>query len=263
MGFDRFHDLPLGYLVGFSFVLGTAVGSFLNVVVHRVPAGESIVRPRSRCPACSWSIPAWANIPVLSYLLLRGSCHSCGVRISPRYVVIELLTGALFAGLVVFGSTGLRIVPELGLASALIAVAFIDAEHQIIPNSITYPGILLGLLCAATLPPPGWLDALLGVVMVGGMMWGVSAAYEWRTGRIGLGMGDVKLVAMLGGFLGLQGALGSLVIGSFAGLAHGLVAMALFGTGRLTRIPFGPALAAAGILHLFVPDVLPRLLAAL
>ncbi len=177
---------------------------------------------------------------------------------------VETLTGLLFAALFVYWG----FVPQLAvtwlLCAALIAVIFIDAEHQIIPNAITFPGIPLGLACAWLLPtPPDIVDALFGLFIAGGMMWAIAAVYEWSTGRVGLGMGDVKLVAMLGCFLGLQAALGILVIGSFLGLGQALVMIAFRGAGRLTRIPFGPALAVAGIVHLFDPNIFPRLLGQL
>ncbi len=251
-------------LVLAAFALGAAIGSFLNVVIYRLPRDESVVRPASRCPACGSAIAWWANIPIVSYLALRGKCVACKARISPRYPIVEAATGLLFVALLARWGFEPQLLVGWALSAALVAVIFIDAEHQIIPNSITLPGIPLGLACAWLLPtPPGILDALLGLVIAGGMMWAVAAIYEWRTSRMGLGMGDVKLVAMLGCFLGLQAALGVLVIGSFLGLGQGLFLMVFKRAGRLTRIPFGPALAAAGILHLFDPAVFPRLLGQL
>ena len=250
--------MSVAYAVGLAALLGSVVGSFLNVVIHRLPRGESVVRPRSRCPACGWMIPAWANVPILSYLAVGGRCRGCRARISPRYPLVEALTAALFVALLWWSPPGLRLLASWCLASALVAVAFIDLDHQIIPNEITLPGIAIGLLLALVAPPPLWLDALLGVVIGGGLMWGVSAAYEWRTGQIGLGMGDVKLVAMLGAFLGVEAALGVMVVGSLIGLLYGIVLIARRGGGRKTRIPFGPALVAAGVLHLFEPQALAR-----
>ncbi len=257
-------DLPWGVWVVTAFTFGAVIGSFLNVVIYRLPRDQSLVRPASRCPACEKPIAWWANVPLLSYLALRGRCFHCKARISYRYPAVEALTGLLFAALFVYWG----FVPQLAvtwlLCAALIAVIFIDAEHQIIPNAITFPGIPLGLACAWLLPtPPDIVDALFGLFIAGGMMWAIAAAYEWATGRVGLGMGDVKLVAMLGCFLGLQAALGILVIGSFLGLGQALAMIAFRGAGRLTRIPFGPALAVAGVVHLFDPDLLPRMLGQL
>ncbi len=247
-----------------AFAVGAAIGSFLNVVIHRLPRNKSIVRPASRCPSCESPIAWWANIPILSYLALRGRCFHCKARISARYPLVEALTGLLFVALFLHWGFAPQLPLTWGLSAALIAVIFIDAEHQIIPNEITFPGIPLGLACAWLLPtPPDIVDALLGLVIAGGMMWAVAAIYEWSTGRVGLGMGDVKLVAMLGCFLGLQAALGILVIGSFLGLGQALLMIAFRGAGRLTRIPFGPALAVAGILHLFDSSLLLRMLGQL
>jgi leader peptidase (prepilin peptidase)/N-methyltransferase len=248
-------------LVSFAFALGACVGSFLNVVVWRLPRGESVVTPRSRCPGCKQPIPAWANLPLLSYVALRGRCRACGTRISLRYPLIEALTGALFAALLVAHGPSARLLVEWALAAALVAVIFIDIDHHIIPNSITLPGVALGLLLALFAPELGtsFRDALLGVLVIGGALWALSAGYERLRGQIGLGMGDVKLMAMLGAFLGLQGALGALLIGSLAGIAYGGVMIAAKGTGRYTHIPFGPALALGGLVFLFQPGLLERL----
>jgi leader peptidase (prepilin peptidase)/N-methyltransferase len=265
--------LPRWYQLGVSFALGLCVGSFLNVVVHRLPRGESIVRPRSRCPACGWSLPAWANIPLLSYAGLRGRCANCRGRISPRYPLVELATGLLFGALTLrWLEWGLapRLFVDQGLAAALVAVSLIDWERQIIPNAITCPGSVAGLLLAWLVPPPphvpgalaGFVDALLALAVAGGAMWALSAGYERLRGRIGLGMGDVKLVAMLGTFLGLENTLGILVLGSLLGLTYALALMLVRGANLRTRIPFGPALAAAALVGLFLPGWLPGVLAS-
>jgi leader peptidase (prepilin peptidase)/N-methyltransferase len=254
--------VPVAALAGAAFALGACVGSFLNVVVWRLPRGESLLWPGSRCPRCGDAIPFWANVPVLSWLALRGRCRACRGPISARYPLVEALTGALFAGLLLWHGASARLVVEWLLASALVAVTFIDLDHHIIPNEITLPGVVLGLAISFFAPSLGvpWRDALLGVVCVGGMLWLVSAGYERFAGRIGLGMGDVKLVAMLASFLGLEPALGVLVVGSLIGLAYGVAMLAVLRTGRATRIPFGPALALAGLAFLFQPDLLARVL---
>ena len=239
-----------------AFALGAIVGSFLNVVIYRLPREESIVRPRSSCPHCGILIRWWANIPILSWIGLRGRCYHCRAPISLRYPAVELLCAAVFTALFLVYGPGLRLVATWAVAAALIAAAFIDAEHKIIPNALTLPGIPLGLAVAWLAPPPGVLDALAGLLVAGGMLWGLSAVYEWRAGRVGLGFGDVKLVAMLGAFLGLEPVLSLLVLGSLLGLVQGLVGMLASGAGRRTPIPFGPALAGAGLVHLFAPRLL-------
>lgn len=255
--------MPLAYAVGMAAALGSIVGSFLNVVIYRAPRGESILRPRSRCPACGDPIPAWANIPILSWLALRGHCRHCGAAISLRYPLVEALTALLFVAVLWDAPSLARLLAGWGLVAALVAVAFIDWDHQIVPNWITFPGMAIGLALSFAAPPPVWVDALLGLVVGGGLMWGVAAAYEWRAGRTGLGMGDVKLVAMLGAFLGLEAALGVMVTGSLLGLVYGLAFIRAHGGDRRTRIPFAPALALAGVVHLFEPGLVTRAVAAL
>jgi leader peptidase (prepilin peptidase) / N-methyltransferase len=246
----------------FAFALGACIGSFLNVVVWRLPRGESLVRPGSHCPGCNAQIPWWANVPLVSYAVLRGRCRDCGAHISARYPLIEALTGAVFAALLWVHGPSARLLVDWALAATLIAVTFIDIDHQIIPNSITFPGIALGLLLSVAAPEVGvdWRDALLGVVVIGGSLWGLSAGYELFSGKIGLGMGDVKLVAMLASFLGLEDALGVLIVGSLVGIVYGVAILAWVNGNRGTRIPFGPALALAGLVFLFQPNLLDRFL---
>jgi leader peptidase (prepilin peptidase)/N-methyltransferase len=252
--------MPL--LASFAFALGACIGSFLNVVVWRLPRGESLVRPRSRCPGCGAAIPAWANVPLLSYLALRGRCRACGARISLRYPLIEALTGAAFAAFLLVHGPGPRLLVDWTLASALIAVTFIDLDHHIIPDSITLPGMVAGLALALFAPELGigFREALFGLLGMGGILWAVSAGFEHFAGKTGLGMGDVKLMAMLGSFLGFQGAVGVLVLGSLVGIVYGVAMIVALRSGRGTHIPFGPALALAGVLFLFEPDLLQRLL---
>jgi leader peptidase (prepilin peptidase)/N-methyltransferase len=249
-------------LILFALALGGVVGSFLNVVIHRLPRGESLAWPGSHCPSCASPIPAWANVPIVSWLALRGRCAACGAAIPARYVLVELATALLFAALAARWGAEWRLLVHGAVGAALIAAAFIDAEHRIIPNSITLPGLALGLLWAAFASEPALLDAVLGVLLVGGGMWGISAAAERFYGQVALGMGDVKLVAMLGAFLGLQPALGVVALGSLLGLAQAAVWMTLGRAGRRTPIPFGPALAGAGIAHLYAPNLVPSALRA-
>jgi leader peptidase (prepilin peptidase) / N-methyltransferase len=249
------------------FALGTAIGSFLNVVIHRVPRGESIVRPGSHCPGCKTPIPAWANVPIVAWLVLRGRCRSCRERISPRYLLVEALTGIVFVALYLHEGLVPRLLADWALASALIAITFIDFDWQIVPNVITYPGIVLALLAAFFVPPPWWdatlpfiAYAVLGALFGGGLTLGISLYYEWRSGRIGLGLGDVKLITMLGAFLGLEPVLSILIMGSLLGIVHWSVLRIAGQAGRLTRIAFAPSLAAAGLVHLFFPVLIPSLL---
>ncbi len=257
-------DVPLSLLVGLAFVLGACIGSFLNVVIWRLPRGESLLFPGSRCPACQGAIPAFANVPIVSYLLLRGRCRACRARISPRYPLVEALTGALFAMLLAAHGPSARLVVEWGVAAALVAVIFIDIDHYIIPNWITLPGLALGLGISIVAPSlgVGFWDAIGGVVLAGGSFWLIAEIYPRLRGKAGLGFGDVKLVAMLASLLGTSAAIGIIFMGSVIGLAYGIPKLVLERKGLDTRIPFGPGLAIAGLVFLFEPGLWKHLIDA-
>jgi leader peptidase (prepilin peptidase) / N-methyltransferase len=241
----------------FAFViaLGLVIGSFLNVVIVRVPSGQNLLG-RSVCPRCATPIAAHDNVPLVSFVLLRGRCRSCGGRISWRYPLVELSTAAaLLAAFARFGLT-----PAFALASALlaalIAITAIDLTHQIIPNAITLPGIAVGLPGAPATGLTSWLDALLGVLVCGGLLFAVVKASGWFYSEThpqgGMGFGDVKLGAMLGAFLGWRLGLFALFVAVVAG---GLVAAGLLLTGRKGRkdpVPFGPFLALGGATALLI-----------
>lgn len=231
--------------------LGASIGSFLNVVIHRVPLGESVVKPRSRCPSCAETIAWYDNLPVLSWVLLRGRCRRCGAGISARYPFIELIT--MLIAMVLFARFGLSpaFVVQFVFCCALIVIAYIDLDHQIIPDKISLPGIVLGLLVAIPGGLPALTDALLGVLLGGGLLLTVAWVYERATGREGMGGGDVKLLAMIGAFLGWQGVLLTLLLGSLLGSAIGIVLMTSRGADRKLAIPFGPFLSLGALVTLF------------
>lgn len=228
-------------------LFGLVIGSFLNVVIHRLPRGESIVRPASRCPGCGRPIRAPDNIPVLSWLLLRGRCRSCGMRISAVYPAVELLTAALFVlYLRRFGPTW-GLIPQLALASAMIAVVFIDLEHWIIPDAITLPGMGAGLL-ATPLLPHTLQEGVIGLVG-GGLFFYLVAEISFRIlKREGIGGGDIKLAAMMGAFLGWRLLTVAIFLALLTGSAVGLALMAAGKRGRKDAIPFGPFLASGTVL---------------
>ncbi|MAF27470.1 MAG: prepilin peptidase [Gemmatimonadota bacterium] len=232
-------------------LLGMAVGSFLNVVIHRVPRGESVVRPRSRCTRCAHPVRPMDNIPIVSWVFLRGRCRNCGTRISSRYPMVEAATALLFAGAAVVLRGPVELVPALVFVAAMMAVTFIDLDHMIIPDSITLPGILLGILAASL----GWgiapLDAVLGVLAGGGSLLAVGSIYRFATGRDGLGAGDIKLLAMVGAFLGPSGAFLTILAGSLAGTLVAAVGMARGGLHRTSELPFGAFLAPGAVVVLF------------
>lgn len=236
-----------------ALLVGTMVGSFLNVVVTRLPRKESLVAPGSHCRECGAPIRWCDNVPLLSFLWLRGRCRNCGSPIGWRYPAVEAATGAVFAvSAVRFGAT-LELLPALLFLSALVAITAIDLEHQLIPDVITVPGIVAGLLISPALSPLPWADALLGALLGGGIFFLIILL-----SRGGMGGGDMKLAAMMGAFLGWKLALVALFLGVFLG---GGVAVALLVSGRRGRkdpVPFGPFLAAGSALSLFWGERLLR-----
>ena len=263
-------------LLSVAFALGACIGSFLNVCIHRLPAEESIVRPGSRCPQCATPIAWYDNVPVLSWLWLRARCRRCGGAIGVRYPLVELGTGLLaVAALFAFGPSAQAAV-AFAFAAALLLVSVIDLDHRFIPDEVSLPGVLVGLALAFVVGHPTPRDAALGAALGGGILWLVAWTYERVTGVEGMGLGDVKLLAMIGAFLGWQAIPSILVIASVTGSVAGLAVMLSAGgrerrarvvrrlgrrallpfmrrTARRTEIPFGPFLAFGALLLLFWP----------
>jgi leader peptidase (prepilin peptidase)/N-methyltransferase len=231
--------------------LGLFIGSFLNVVIARLPEGRSVIRPRSACPRCGAPIAWYDNVPVISFALLGARCRSCRAPIAWRYPLVELATGALFLLAYLRRGLALDLVPTLVLLGALVAITVIDLDRQIIPDAISVPGIALGF--AASLLPGGvgWRSSFVGIVVGGGIFFAIIVL-----SRGGMGGGDMKLGAMLGAFLGWQLVLVGIMV---AVLAGGLVALALLALGRKGRkdpVPFGPFLALGGTVALLWGDQL-------
>ena len=227
-------------------IVGLVVGSFLNVVIHRVPRKESIVSPGSRCPGCGDPLRWYDNIPVLSYTMLRGRCRSCTKRISLQYPLVELATAAVFvAHYFIFGWTPLLGV-RLLFAAALIALFAIDLEHHLLPDAITLPGIVCGLAISLFLPP-GFANALLGLLVGGGFLWLVGEAYFRYAGEEGMGGGDVKMLGMIGAVLGWKLTILTLVLSSLAGSVVGVAMLAARRGGLQSPLPFGTFLALSGL----------------
>jgi len=235
--------------------IGLCIGSFLNVVIYRVPIGQSIVTPPSRCRKCGYQLQWYDNIPVLSWLFLRGRCRKCGVGVSMQYPIVELITGALFVLVIWMTPPGPLLATRLTLVCILIALFGIDLEHQILPNVITLPGIAIGVLLSL-IAPPGWKDALVGVLLGGGVLYAIAGAYYlWRREE-GMGMGDVKMLAMIGAFLGWKAVLVTLVLSSFAGAIIGVALMAAQRGTMKFALPFGTFLAIGAIVSMFVGEPL-------
>ncbi len=223
-------------LIAFAW-LGLSVGSFLNVCIHRLPRRASVVRPSSRCPSCSYELRWFDNIPVVSWLTLRGRCRKCGAPISIRYPIVEILTMLVFLlHWWVFDWTLLMAV-RLLFACALIALFAIDLEHHLLPDKITLPGIATGLILSLVVPP-GIVDAILGTILGGGVLWAIGEAYYRYSGQEGMGGGDVKMLAMIGAFLGWKLVLVTLVLSSVAGSLVGLLVMAIRRGGLKYALPY-------------------------
>jgi leader peptidase (prepilin peptidase)/N-methyltransferase len=237
--------------------LGLIVGSYLNVVIHRLPRSESTVLPRSRCPHCGALVRARDNLPLLSFALLRGRCRECGVRISWRYPLVEASTGTLFVACVAAFGVSWRTLAAAVFGSLLIALAAIDFEHYLFPDVLTLPGIAAGLLISAL--GAGWIDwrqALLGAAIGGGGLWLLAQAWLLLRREEGMGLGDVKMLAMVGAFLGWQGVLVTVFLGSLAGALLGLTLIALGRFDLGSRLPFGVFLAGGGLVALFAGPAL-------
>ena len=232
-------------------IFGLCVGSFLNVVIARLPAGRSIVYPGSSCPRCDKPIAWYDNLPVLSYALLRGRCRNCQASISWRYPAVEVGCGVLFVLAYHRFDSGLVLASALVLLAGLVAITVIDLDHQIIPDVLSLPGVALGLVFSVAPGGIGWMDSLLGILVGGGVFLVIILASTLVIGQAGMGVGDVKLGAMLGAFLGWKLALLSILLSMLLG---GPLAATLLATGRKGRkdpIPFGPFLALGGLISLF------------
>ena len=236
----------------FLVVVGAAVGSFLNVLICRLPEGLSIVVPSSHCPKCKHAIRFYDNIPIVSYLVLRGRCRDCGEKISLRYPLVEALTAAM--SLFLFWKFGLsfQYLFAFVFTCALIVITFIDFDHQIIPDVITLPGIPLFALVAMFFMGLTWLDAVLGVLIGGGCLYVVAVGYELITKREGMGGGDIKLLAMLGGFLGWKSLFFIVFLSSLLGALVGIAVMIAKGRDMKYAVPFGPFLSVAAVAYLFI-----------
>lgn len=243
----------------FIAIIGAAVGSFLNVCIYRLPRRVSIIKPFSFCPACKNRIKFYHNIPILSFLFLRAKCAYCGAKISLRYPFVEALT-ALIAWSI-FQKFGFKFATPIYFifACALIVATFVDFDFKIIPDEVTLGGLALGLI-ASPLLPHGIKGALFGAFLGGGLLWLVAFVYEKVTHREGMGLGDVKFLAMMGAFLGPKSIILIILVASLFGSAVGIVMMVFFKKDRLYALPFGPFLALGAIVTLFFGEQLWNLI---
>lgn len=265
--------LPLPLALAFVVALGAVLGSFLNVVIHRLPHGESIVFPNSRCPQCQTAIRAYDNVPVLAYLWLGGKCRACRAKISPRYPLVEALTAALFALVFLHDGLTLALPFDLIFVAAIIALIFIDAEHMILPNAITYPGVVFALIARFIVPNLKGIEflvhnmggdvseiklrgasivgAFIGALVGGGLLWLVGFLWEKLRGVEAMGMGDVKMLFFVGAFLGWQLTLLTIFLAVFSGAFIGIALMLKSGSRDMQmRLPFGVFLGIGTIISL-------------
>jgi leader peptidase (prepilin peptidase) / N-methyltransferase len=279
-------NIPLGVGALMAFMVGACAGSFINVVAYRLPREISILSPRSFCPRCNRPLPAWANIPILAYVGLRGRCLMCGGSIPFRYFLTELTLAAAAAYLYLYFALP-DAIARFAFCTALFAVALIDYDWRVIPNAISFPGIAVGFIAAwLAIPEVGWKNSLVGIAIGAGSLFITGELYMRLRGLEGVGMGDVWLLAMAGAFLGWVGALFTLFVGSLLGAIGGIAfalsggapsppeeevppaIAAITGAGRgdpaseierpilQTAVPFGPFLALAGaIFALFQPQL--------
>jgi leader peptidase (prepilin peptidase)/N-methyltransferase len=228
------------------------VGSFLNVCIYRLPLNLSLVWPASRCPACGARVKPYDNVPIASYLWLRGRCRSCKAPISIKYPLIEITTGVLFLGAyLLFDSPVLF--QRLIFACAMIVLFVIDLEHRILPDVITLPGIVLGFVLSLFMPP-GWMDSLIGIIVGGGSLWLMGELYFRIRHEEGMGFGDVKMLAMIGAFLGWKLMLLTLVLSSFVGSIVGVAMIASNRGDMKYALPFGTFLAIGAMVASTVGD---------
>lgn len=248
------------FLTVMAGLFGAAVGSFLNVCIYRIPAEESIVRPASRCPQCKSPIRWHDNIPIVSWMVLKGKCRDCGIPIPARYAVVEALTALVSVVLFLkFGPT-MKFVSAFAFAAALIVITFIDLDHQIIPDVISLPGIPVFALAAIFFMGLPWMDSLIGILLGGGVLYLIAFFYYLFTRREGMGGGDIKLLAMMGAFLGWKSLLFILLVSSFLGAIAGIGLMAFKGANMKYAVPFGPFLAIAAFGYIFYGQLLNNML---
>lgn len=230
----------------FIFTVGAAIGSFSNVCIYRLPKKLSIIFPSSQCPNCGKNISLFDNIPIISFLILRGRCRYCQSSISWRYPIVELITGLIFLSLYLNFLISPQFFIYVLLCTSLIIIAFIDLEHKIIPDVITLPGIIIGLTLSLTIPHITLVNSIKGLLIGGGIFYAIAIF-----SRGGMGGGDIKLIAMVGSFLGWKNVLLTIFLGSLFGSIVGIVLIILKKKNRKDMVPFGPFLSLGAIISIF------------
>lgn len=249
-------DLPLAWQMVVAATFGAVIGSFLNVCIYRVPLGASVVLPASACPRCRHELSWYENIPIVSWLALRGRCRSCRAWIGVRYPIVEALTAAMFAAAWWYYGPGALFVSRIVFGCALIVLFAIDLEHHLLPNVITLPGIIVGF-AFSFLAPPGWIESLIGIAVGAGILLTVFYLWLWIRKIEALGMGDPKMLAMIGAFLGWKMTILTLVLASLIGSVIGIALIVSRRGSLASQLPFGCFLAlGAGAAATVGPGIL-------
>ncbi len=244
--------MDFGLLIAlYSLLVGLALGSFMNVCIYRIPLQKSIIFPSSSCPNCGKKIRFYDNIPLISYLLLLGRCRHCHHPISWRYPAVEAITGLLSLALFIRYGVSFQYLLFLLFAATLVTISFIDLDHQIIPDVLSIPGIIAGLAAAFIPGNVSWFDSIIGIIGGGGSLFLVGLIYEKLTGKQGMGGGDVKLLAMIGAWMGWRSLPFVLLVSSLTGAIIGSVFLLAAGKGYRVKIPFGPFLSLGALFYIF------------
>jgi leader peptidase (prepilin peptidase)/N-methyltransferase len=239
-------------IIGLVFMFGMCIGSFLNVCIYRLPSSMSILKPsRSFCPQCKSAIKFYDNIPVFSYIWLKGRCRNCKSSISLRYPLVELITGILAISILFLFGLTLEGLVYFIFISSLLVITFIDIDHKIIPDIITLPGIPIGLLTSFVLPAMTFMSSLVGLLVGGGSLLLVACVYSLITHKEGMGGGDIKLLGMIGAFLGWKGVIFTIFAASLTGTLVGIIVMLQKGKNLKFAIPFGPFLSIGAMSYVF------------
>jgi leader peptidase (prepilin peptidase) / N-methyltransferase len=239
------------FLLALVFLFGLCIGSFLNVCIYRIPESKSIVSPGSMCPGCGNPVKFYDNIPVLSFIVLRGKCRNCNEPISLRYPVVELLTGVFAVSVFLKFGAGMEAPVYFLFIATLLVITFIDIDHRIIPDVISLPGIVLFFIASLAIPAISIKDSVIGILAGGGILFVIAELYLRITGKEGMGGGDVKLLAMIGALIGWQGVLFTIFASSLIGTIIGIMFMLVQGKNLKLAIPFGPFLSIGAVVYVF------------
>ncbi len=245
---EFFELVPRAWIASFGVIFGLIIGSFLNAVIYRLPRSVSVSKPRSFCPKCESLIPWYRNIPLISWIMLGGRCGDCGERISIRYPLVELAVAVLFGAVVYRWGVSWSTLSSMIFGCAMLLLALVDYDFKLLPNVITLPGTAIGFALSFVDPRVAWIDSAIGIVVGGGLLYLTAWLYLTLRGLQGMGMGDVKMIAMIGGFVGWQGALLTIFLGSLFGSVVGVSLMKIKGHEWDYALPFGTFLALAAVI---------------